>query len=167
MNRTYSITGLLIILALLRAWGCDRQAPNAPGAAPPPQPKPQSLPTVKITIVKQQFDLEVAKDDDQRAIGLMHRDSMPQGHGMLFVFPDEQPRSFWMRNTHIPLDILYLDRAGQVVSIRELKPLDLTDVPSGRPAQFAIELNRGAAAAAGVKVGDVVAIPSELVRSAR
>ena len=79
---------------------------------------------------------------------------------MLFVFPDEAPRSFWMRNTLIPLDIVYLDAAGKVVSISRMKPLDETGVPSLGPAKYAIEMNKGAAARSGVKVGDVLTIPA-------
>ena len=79
---------------------------------------------------------------------------------MLFVFPDEDYRSFWMRNTLIPLDIVYLDAGGNVVSIKQMKPMDETGVPSDFPAKYAIEMNQGAAAKAGVKVGDVLNIPA-------
>jgi uncharacterized membrane protein (UPF0127 family) len=89
----------------------------------------------------------------------MHRQSLPPDRGMIFVFADEEPRSFWMRNTLIPLDIVYLDKDGKVVSISQMKPLDETGVHSAGPAKYAIEMNEGAAARAGVKVGDVLDIP--------
>jgi uncharacterized membrane protein (UPF0127 family) len=84
---------------------------------------------------------------------------MPADHGMIFVFPDTEPRSFWMKDTRIPLDILYLDPDGVVVSIRQMKPYDLSGVHSDKPAKYAIELNKGAAERAGVKVGDKLEIP--------
>jgi uncharacterized protein len=117
--------------------------------------------TVTVEIGGKPFTLEVAANDDDRQRGLMYRKSMPGDHGMLFVFPSERPLSFWMRNTLIPLDILYLDRFGKVVSVSQMKPLDETGVPSGWPAKYAIELNEGTANTVGVKAGDVIRIPAE------
>ncbi|WP_428937088.1 DUF192 domain-containing protein [Fontivita pretiosa] len=136
--------------------GCPRRA----------APQPQSLPTISITLGKRTFTLEVANTNRTREIGLMHRDSMPRDHGMLFVFPDEQRRAFWMKNTRIPLDIIYLDAAGRIVAIKPMQPYDLSSVSSDRPAKYAIELNQGMAAEAGVRVGDVVAIPQAVAESA-
>jgi len=115
---------------------------------------------IHMQVGNQPFTLELAATDKTRQHGLMHRQSLPADRGMLFVFPDEAPRSFWMRNTLIPLDIVYLDAAGKVVSISQMKPLDETGVPSLGPAKYAIELNEGAAARSGVKVGDVLTIPA-------
>ncbi len=120
-----------------------------------------SLPTVSVQIGQQTFTLEVADDNSERQTGLMHRRSMAADHGMIFVFPSESMREFWMKNTHIPLDILYLDKAGKIVSIRKLEPLNERSVSSIFPAQYAIELNQGAAAKAGVRVGEMIAIPAE------
>jgi uncharacterized membrane protein (UPF0127 family) len=114
---------------------------------------------VHMQVGNQPFTLELAATDKTRQHGLMHRQSLPERRGMLFVFSDEQPRSFWMRNTLIPLDIVYLDKNGKVVSISQMKPLDETGVHSAGPAKYAIEMNEGAAAKAGVKVGDVLDIP--------
>lgn len=114
---------------------------------------------VRMQIGNQPFTLELAATDKTRQHGLMHRQSLPADRGMIFVFPDEEFRSFWMRNTLIPLDIIYLDKAGKVVSISQMKPLDETGVHSAGPAKYAIEMNEGAAAKAGVKVGDVLTIP--------
>ncbi len=122
--------------------------------------------TVRMRLGKETFTLEVAATDRARQIGLMHRKSLPQDRGMLFVFADEQQRSFWMKNTHIPLDIIYADASGKVVSIKPMKPLDETGVPSDGPAKYAVELNQGAAKRAGVTVGDVLAIPAEARESA-
>jgi uncharacterized membrane protein (UPF0127 family) len=148
---------LLTLISLIP--GCGRQSASSTVTPAPPQGKPQSLPDMGMFIGKQKFLIEVAVSEEQQGIGLMYRDSMPSDHGMIFVFPDEEPREFWMKNTRIPLDILYLDREGRVVSIKQMKPFDLTGVPSDYPAMYAIELNEGGAAAAGVKVGDIVKVP--------
>lgn len=118
------------------------------------------LPTVTMQIGSKSFTLEIANTPGTREYGLMRRDSMPQDHGMIFVFDHEQRLGFYMKNTRIPLDIIYINAAGKVVSIKQMKPYDLTTTPSDAPAKWAIELNQGAAADAGAKVGDTLEIPS-------
>lgn len=89
----------------------------------------------------------------------MQRDSMPTDHGMIFVFPDDQVRQFWMRNTRIPLDILFLDASGRIVSIHQMKPYDESQTSSDFPARYAIELNNGVVATTGAKVGEQLQVP--------
>jgi uncharacterized protein len=108
------------------------------------------LQTVKMDIGQKTFTLEVADTEATRSYGLMRRDSMPADHGMIFVFNREAPLGFWMKNTRIPLDILYVDATGKVVSVKQMKPHDTNTTPSDGPAQYAIELNEGAADKAGV-----------------
>jgi len=117
------------------------------------------LATVKMQLGNKTFTLEVADRTDARAYGLMRRDSMPSDHGMLFVFDREQNLSFWMKDTRIPLDIVYVDAQGRVVSVKQMKAFDLSGVPSDGPAKYAIELNKDAAAAAGVKAGMTLNLP--------
>ena len=116
---------------------------------------------VKMPLGRETFTLEVADTPKKQQLGLMHRKTMPQDHGMLFVFEDERDRYFWMKNTLIPLDIVYADAKGKVISIKPMKPLDESSVPSDGPAKYAVEVNQGAAKRAGVAVGDVLAIPEE------
>jgi hypothetical protein len=142
---------LIVVAVLLPPLGCQPNRTNISGDS--------GLRTVQMRIGRKTFTLEVADTDATRQLGLMYRDSLPANRGMLFIFPDEQRLGFWMKNTRIPLDIIYLDSAGQVVCIRQMKPFDERSVPSGSPARFAIELNQGAAAA--VKVGDKLAIPTQ------
>jgi len=85
---------------------------------------------------------------------------MPDNYGMIFVFDQEHTVNFYMKNTQIPLDIVFLDHAGRVISIKTMLPLDLRLTPSDGPVSFAIELNAGQGAATGLRVGDVVSIPS-------
>src|SRR3954452_16940629 len=134
----------LASLCLLRVAGCEA---------------PSSLPTVQMQIGNDKFTLEVADDNDSRETGLMNRDSMAARRGMLFVFEREQPLSFWMKNTRIPLDILFVDARGNVITIKTMKPFDLTPVPSEGVAMYAIELNAGAAADVKAHVGDTLKIP--------
>ncbi len=89
----------------------------------------------------------------------MHRDSMPADHGMIFTFDAPQELNFYMKNTRIPLDIIFIDQNGRVVSIAQMRPYDWSTTSSAAPAQYAIELNQGAAARAGVAVGDVLHLP--------
>lgn len=138
-------------LALCCLLGCER-----------PYVSPMGLPTVQMQIGRHTYTLEVAKTEAHRRRGLMMRDSIPQRWGMIFVFPDEDYRSFWMKNTRIPLDILYLDAGGRVVSIHRMLPHVETGTWSEGPAMYAIELNAGEAEAAGVKRGDVLVIPPEV-----
>src|SRR5512133_1207345 len=114
----------LMLLSILCCAGCQQREVS-------------SLRTVQMKIGSKQFTLEVADTDATRNRGLMRRDSMPSDHGMIFVFDDEQPLAFWMRNTRIPLDIMYLDRGGRVVSVKSMKPYDETSVPSDAAAQYA------------------------------
>ncbi len=107
------------------------------------------------------LDVELAQTEDQRARGLMRRRSLARNAGMLFLFDEQSRGGFWMKNTRIPLDILYLDEGGQVVSIHRMKPYDTkTNTVSARPAQYAIELNAGRAAEVGVIAGDVLQVPT-------
>jgi uncharacterized membrane protein (UPF0127 family) len=86
---------------------------------------------------------------------------MPDNHGMIFVFSDEEVRAFWMKHTRFPLDIIFLDSAGGVVSIKQMDAYDLHNTSSDKPARYAIELNKGAVSMTGLKVGDRIVIPAE------
>ncbi len=96
---------------------------------------------------------EVARTPEEREQGLMYRESLMKGRGMLFVFPDSQIRSFWMKNTFIPLDIAYLDAELRIVDILAMEPQSLDPVPSGLPAMFALEVPLNWFAEMGIAVG--------------
>ena len=104
--------------------------------------------------------VEIAKDDAARQRGLMYRRFMPSEHGMLFEFEREAPQSFWMKNTYIPLDMIFISQTGVVTNIvANAEPLSERVIPSGPPCAAVLELNGGAAAAMGMKVGDKVRHP--------
>ena len=120
------------------------------------------LPTVEMRLGGKTFTLEVADTDATRQYGLMRRDSMPADHGMIFVFPEERPLGFYMKNTRIPLDIIYVTASGKVDSVKQMQPYDERTTPSEGNAQYAIELNKGTAASLGIKSGMMLELPPGL-----
>ena len=148
--------------ALLYPVACKNDPPR-PGLIGVETGRPQTgLRTVGVRLGNKDFTLEVADTPDSRRDGLMWRESMPADRGMIFVFPNEQPVSFWMRNTLIPLDVVFVNVQRQVVAIKQGRPRDdRTGITSGAPVSYVIELNRGAAAGAGLKVGDKIDIPAD------
>ncbi|MDH3423942.1 MAG: DUF192 domain-containing protein, partial [Gemmatimonadota bacterium] len=96
---------------------------------------------------------EVAATPEERAEGLMYRDDVPDGTGMLFVFQDSQPRSFWMANTYVALDIAYMDPSYRIVDIIAMEPLVTDSYPSNAPAMFGLEVRQGWFEEHGIGVG--------------
>ena len=113
-----------------------------------------------VVLRGQRFTVELAETEDKQALGLMFRDSMADDHGMLFLFPVEATRRFWMRNTRIPLDIFYFDAELRLVSVAvDVQPCrtpQCPSYPSEGPAQYVLELNAGKAAELSVRRGDVL-----------
>jgi len=107
------------------------------------------------------FSVEVADDARERAVGLMNRRSMPTLSGMLFVYEQPQPVAFWMRNTMIPLDMLFLGADGVVRKIHEnAVPLDETPIPGGDAIQYVLEINGGLSARFGIVPGTELRHPA-------
>lgn len=107
------------------------------------------------------FTVEIADNDAERALGLMHRTSMPQGAGMLFVYETPGALSFWMENTLIPLDMLFVDPTGTVQHIHaNAVPLDRTPIRGGDGLTHVLEINGGLAGALGIRPGDQMRHPS-------
>ncbi len=103
-----------------------------------------------VELAGQRYQVEVADDDAERARGLMFRDELAAGHGMLFIHDAEAPQAYWMKNTRIPLDILYFGSNRKLVSQqRDVPPCALGDgcppYPSNAPARYVLELNAGEA----------------------
>jgi uncharacterized membrane protein (UPF0127 family) len=113
-----------------------------------------------VVLKGERFTVELADTQEQQALGLMFRESMADDHGMLFRFPGEARRSFWMKNTRIPLDIFYFDADLRLVSVAEnaqpCRSQRCPNYPSEGPAKYVLELNAGKAAALGVRAGDVL-----------
>jgi len=115
---------------------------------------PFGLRVVKLRIGNSSLFAEVADNPQTSATGLMFRDSLPEDHGMLFVFERPRTASFWMKNTKIPLSIAYIDSAGRILQIESMKPLDETPVAStSNEVAFALEVNEGWFKRNGVSAG--------------
>ena len=102
------------------------------------------------------FTVEIAATFEQQEAGLMFRKLVPANHGMIFPYSPAQEVAFWMKNTLVPLDMLFIRSDGTIARIVTAKPLDLTPVPSGEPVVAVLELRGGRSAELGVKEGDRV-----------
>jgi uncharacterized membrane protein (UPF0127 family) len=129
----------LVLLLALQAAACASELPQ-------------------VELGGQRFTVELALSRDEQARGLMFREQLADDHGMLFIFSGLAPRSFWMKNTRIPLDILYFDADLKLVGVaRNARPCaadPCPGYPSSGPARYVLELNAGRAAALGVREGD-------------
>jgi len=134
-----AVKRLLIILVLASC--------AAPAAAQ------NTLPEVTLEIRHHRITAEVAATELTRTNGLMYRRMLPENRGMLFVFPYVSEQSFWMKNTYVPLSIAFIDEAGVIVSIADMKPLTTDPHPSLKPAKYALEVNLGWFAKRGIKPG--------------
>lgn len=106
------------------------------------------------------FSVEIADDQNERAIGLMNRDTMAASKGMLFVYAAPKHVAFWMKNTLIPLDMLFVDASGTVLQVHPIaKPMDTTSIDGGEGVQFVLEINGGLAGQLGVVPGSVLRHP--------
>ncbi len=107
------------------------------------------------------FTVEPARTNEEKAKGLMHRESMPTDHGMLFVFDKDAPRAFWMKNTLIPLDMIFIDEEWKVVEIRaDVQPCKEDPCPTypSKPAKYVLEINGGLAGKTGIQVGSKMSL---------
>ena len=112
-----------------------------------------------VELKGKRFQIEIADDETERARGLMFREEMAADRGMLFIHDQEEPQAYWMKNTKIPLDILYFDHDRKLVSSQQgVPPCSAGDqcppYPSQGSALYVLELNAGIAQALGVKTGD-------------
>ena len=106
------------------------------------------------------FSVEIAANEEQRSRGLMFRKELPEGHGMLFDFQREQEVAFWMKDTYIPLDMIFIRGNGRILRIAEnTVPHSLQQVPSGGPVRAVLEVIGGTARKLGIAPGDQVAHP--------
>ncbi len=122
--------------------------------------------TVSLSIgTKATYTAYVAEAPEEVRVGLMNTTEaeLPTDRGMIFVFDDDAIRSFWMRNTIIPLDIAYIRTDGTIVKTYTMQPLDETGYSSIQGARFALELRSGQLSQRGIKAGDMVQIPAELL----
>ncbi len=134
--------------------GCSKDAGEV--ASAPSSPAAMTGPRVVLPS-GQAISLELARTDAEKGQGLMFRESMPAGNGMIFLFDRPEPRAFWMKNCHFPLDMIFTLKDGTVVGIQAKVPPCAAEpcasYPSRAPADTVVELNAGLAAANGVQIG--------------
>ena len=157
----------LQLLALLLAQGCAdaKCAPERPDAAPAQSTEVAMLSQRgKVTLHlrggrEERLEVEIASDDPSRSRGLMFRTALPETAGMIFVFPDESLRSFWMKNTLIPLDMLFIDAKGVVVGVVEnAEPRTLTSRSVEGDSKYVLEVGGGWCSRHGVAAGDTMSL---------
>jgi uncharacterized membrane protein (UPF0127 family) len=149
---------LALVLAFAAALSVARPVVALEGAPMilPVDPAPL---TVETKDGERRFTVEIAADDSERSAGLMFRTEMDDDHGMLFVFERERRLSFWMKNTPMPLDLVFIDGEGAIVDILPGEPFSLAPIGPEAPARFVLELKAGTAEKAGIAQGDRVRHP--------
>ena len=149
----------LVLAGLVLTPGCGGKEPKLV----PPTTSEQPPRTAKLQVAGREVTVELAFTQAARARGLMHRTGLEPDHGMLFLFPTQRSRRFWMRDTLIGLDLAFLDADGTVINIEHGKPgVERPGYHSDRPAQFVLEMIAGWSAEHGLKPGDHIEIGDQL-----
>lgn len=159
-NLTKSVIALAISSMILLVFGCKEEQQSIVVPITIEFKKEGTLLLYKsgTDSIFSTFDIELAEDAYETQTGLMNRGSMQNNQAMLFIFPDVEMRSFYMKNTLIPLDIIYIDETEKVVSIQKnAKPMDETALPSKAPAKYVLEINAGLSDQLNIVEGDSIA----------
>ncbi len=118
---------------------------------------PLELPAATILIKGHRLAVELATTPKARVCGLSHRIKLPENHGMLFIYPTLGPRTFWMKDTHIPLSIAFIDDSGRILSIQPMTPMQTDErYRSPQPVRYSLEVNQGWFDRHGIGVGDFI-----------
>ena len=149
LSRVWTVLCGMVLLASIAVF--------QPVTAQPQPTLPQSDLVIQTTKGPQRFRVELADNDQSRARGMMFRTSMAPDTGMLFDFKQEQMASFWMRNTLLPLDMLFIKADGTILNIHQRAiPHDETGINSDGPVRAVLEVNGGTASRLGIRAGDKV-----------
>ena len=168
MNRltTKSFGQVLVIATLLLSIGCEKENPPTPIQTTPQKPTVQPatgqaqppLKTIQLYLGAAELTAEIADENHERQMGMMHRTTMADKEAMLFVFPRPHRTGFWMKNTIVPLSIAYIDPASRVMEIYDLEPGNTQPVESiSARVKYALEVNQGWFKRNGIKAGTVIA----------
>lgn len=150
-----------LFVVVLGAIAFDGRNGDSPGPTATPSTQANQL-VVEQNGTRATVSVEIAATADQRQLGLMNRQSMPEDAGMLFLFKTNIQYGFWMKNTYIPLDIAYISADGVVLQIFAAKPLDETVLIPDAPYRYVLEVNQGWFERHGVGVGAKVTLPPNL-----
>jgi uncharacterized membrane protein (UPF0127 family) len=118
-----------------------------------------NLPRVQLTVDGHPIQVYLARSDEERALGLMHRRELPEDEGMLFMGDDRAVQSFWMKDTPLPLSIAFVGEDGTILKIADLEPHDLESESSEHAVRFVLEVNQGWFAERGIAPGARIAGP--------
>jgi uncharacterized membrane protein (UPF0127 family) len=141
--------GSAFLVCLVMLFGC--------AATPPAEPLPVTNITIDTPRGPAKFRVEVANDDVSREYGLMNRKHMAPNDGMLFDFLSPEMVTFWMKDTYIPLDMLFVDEDGKILNIKHnATPFSLLPIPSAGPIRAVVEINGGRAKQLGIEPGQTV-----------
>tara|TARA_R110001583_G_scaffold38874_3_gene125183 strand:+ start:1024 stop:1395 length:372 start_codon:yes stop_codon:yes gene_type:complete len=110
----------------------------------------------ELSIKNKNLHIELANTPLKRSLGLMYRKKLDPNMGMLFIFPENNKKSFWMKDTHIPLSIAYINEDGVILNIEDMDPFSLDSVLSMGPCRYALEVNRGWFKKNGIQAGDQI-----------
>lgn len=147
MRKIFQQSVLVMVLVMVAGTGCTSQDSNAPQ---------KKLPQAVVSINSIAVTVELAVTDAQKEKGLMFRDRVPEGTGMLFVYFEDRQLTFWMKNTKVPLSIAYIASDGTIVDIFDMTPYSLAGVSSSRSVRYALEVRQGWFKDYNITVGDSV-----------
>lgn len=158
----YIVFALIVVTAFLMVNFCKPRNPK-----PLPKKESSAISTApafradgRLTLLRQQgepvsIEIEIADQEDERMQGLMYRHYLPENAGMFFIFDHEELRSFWMKNTYISLDIIYINSDMEIVSIQKYtQPKSTYSLPSEKPAKYVLEVTAGYTDQYDIKPGD-------------
>lgn len=166
VSKPKQFAAITLVLALLALTACTYDDPDPCdddtdcGPGPPYTTyirfSPQASDVIPVLAV------EIADTPEERRVGLMNRETLPAGAGMLFLFPEDTEAGFWMKDTLVPLSIAFIDSAGQIIDIQDMEPLDETLHNPPGPYKYALEANQGWYDDNGIEVGDSIKVPGVL-----
>lgn len=156
------ILALVILGGGLAVWSVsDRLIPKQASITQPSMLETNPVPLIAETIDGPvEISIEIADDDHEREIGLMFREDLPDRHGMLFVFAVTGPVGFWMKNTPLALDLVFIGEDGRVGAVRRGEPQSLEVIAPGGPVRFVLELEAGVAGALKIVPGTLLLHPA-------
>ena len=153
MHRSLSVGILFALLSIFQAVAPASAQISAGPEAPMILPVDETMLVAETADGERSFSIEVADEDHERAAGLMFRTEMPDDRGMLFVFEATRPVSFWMKNTPMALDLVFIGEDGNVLAVLPGEPFSTASITPGQPTRFVLELKAGTAEKTGITEG--------------
>jgi len=157
---SWLIAGMLLVVIGASSFYLATQSPTAADGRAMVLPVDPDPLIAETSSGERSFSVEVADDMQEREQGLMFREHMDDDHGMLFVFDDTRDVGFWMKNTPLPLDLIFIGQDGRVRAIKQGEPLSPAVISPASPVRFVLEVKAGIAEKAGIEDGDRIRHPA-------